>query len=168
MKIALITDTHYNFKKANKNFHDYFAKFYKDIFFPYLEENNIKTVIHLGDAFDNRKGIDYWALDWAKRNVYDVFKKLNIKVYSIVGNHDTYYKNTNEVNSIDILLDEYENIVKISKISYIDAIVTYCEENSIEIETVPKLIPKPLKEKLKCEATKLNFLKKTSRATLNF
>jgi len=114
MKIALITDTHYNFKKANKNFHDYFAKFYKDIFFPYLEENNIKTVIHLGDAFDNRKGIDYWALDWAKRNVYDVFKKLNIKVYSIVGNHDTYYKNTNEVNSIDILLDEYENIVKIS------------------------------------------------------
>jgi len=114
MKVALITDTHYNFKKANKNFHDYFAKFYKDIFFPYLEKNNIKTVIHLGDAFDNRKGVDYWALDWAKKNVYDVFKKLNIKVYSIVGNHDTYYKNTNEVNSIDILLDEYENIVKIS------------------------------------------------------
>lgn len=114
MKVALITDTHYNFKKANKNFHDYFAKFYKDIFFPYLEKNNIKTVIHLGDAFDNRKGVDYWALDWAKKNVYDVFKKLNIEVYSIVGNHDTYYKNTNEVNSIDILLDEYENIVKIS------------------------------------------------------
>ncbi len=63
---------------------------------------------------------------------------------------------------------DIENIVKISKISYIDAIVSYCEENSIEIETVPKLISKPLKEKIKYEATKLNFLKKTSRATLNF
>ncbi len=63
---------------------------------------------------------------------------------------------------------DIESIVKISKISYIDAIISYCEENSIEIETVPKLISKPLKEKLKYEATKLNFLKKTSRATLNF
>lgn len=62
---------------------------------------------------------------------------------------------------------DIENIVKISKVSYIDAIVTYCEENSIEIETVPKLMSKPLKEKLKCEAIKLNFLKKTSRAILN-
>jgi DNA repair exonuclease SbcCD nuclease subunit len=114
MKIALITDTHYNFKKANKNFHDYFAKFYKEIFFPYLKENNIKTVIHLGDAFDNRKGVDYWALKWAKENVYDNFLKLGISVYSIVGNHDTYYKNTNQVNSIDILLDSYSNVIKIS------------------------------------------------------
>jgi len=63
---------------------------------------------------------------------------------------------------------DIESIVKISKISYIDAIVTYCEENKIEIESVPKLMSKPLKEKLKCEATKLNFLKKTSRATLKF
>jgi DNA repair exonuclease SbcCD nuclease subunit len=115
MKIGLITDTHYNFKKANKDFHNYFSKFYKDIFFPTLEKNNIKTVIHLGDAFDNRKGIDYWALEWAKENVYDKFRDLGIKVYSIVGNHDAYYKNTNEINSIDTLLDRYDNIVKISE-----------------------------------------------------
>jgi DNA repair exonuclease SbcCD nuclease subunit len=114
MKIALITDTHYNFKKASKVFHEYFAKFYNDIFFPYLEENNIKTVIHLGDAFDNRKGIDYWALKWAKENVYDKIESLGIDLYSIVGNHDTYFKNTNLVNSNETLLGEYQNIVKIS------------------------------------------------------
>ena len=114
MKIAIITDTHYNFKKANKNFHDYFAKFYNNIFFPYLDENNIKVVFHLGDAFDNRKGIDYWALKWAKENVYDKFKNLGITVYNIVGNHDTYYKNTNKVNSVDTLLEEYDNVIKIS------------------------------------------------------
>jgi hypothetical protein len=83
-----------------------------------------------------------------------------------------------ENNIKDVIKDKFlcpqkfaqdiEKIVKISKISYIDAILTYCDDNSIEIETVPKLISKPLKEKLKYEATKLNFLKKTSRATLNF
>jgi hypothetical protein len=50
--------------------------------------------------------------------------------------------------------------------NYIDAIVYYCEENKIELESVPKLISKPLKEKLKAEAVELNFLKRTSRARL--
>ena len=116
MKIALITDTHYNFRKANKSFHDYFLKFYNEIFFPSLIENNIKTVIHLGDAFDNRKGIDYWALKWAKENVYDRFYELGIRVYNIVGNHDAYYKNTNSVNAIDTLLNEYSNIIRVSEV----------------------------------------------------
>ena len=114
MKIGLITDTHFNFKKANKAFHEYFAKFYNDVFFPTLKKNKIKTVIHLGDAFDNRKGIDYWALEWAKENIYDKFQKLGITVYSIVGNHDAYYKNSNEVNSVNTLLEQYKNVIKIS------------------------------------------------------
>jgi DNA repair exonuclease SbcCD nuclease subunit len=115
MKIGLITDTHYNFRKANKPFHEYFAKFYDEIFFPTLKKNKIKTVIHLGDAFDSRKGVDYWALDWAKENVYDRFQDLGITVYNIVGNHDAYYKNSNEINSIDTLLQQYYNVVRVSK-----------------------------------------------------
>lgn len=115
MKLGLLTDTHYGFKKANKSFHDYFAKFYDDVFFPTLEKRKIKTVVHLGDAFDNRKGVDYWALEWAKTNVYDRFEKLGITVYNIVGNHDSYYKNSNEVNAVDGLLKQYDNVIPISK-----------------------------------------------------
>jgi DNA repair exonuclease SbcCD nuclease subunit len=115
VKIGLICDTHYNFKKANKSFHEYFSKFYSKVFFPTLSKYKIKTVIHLGDAFDNRRGIDYWALQWAKENVYDKFEEKNITVYSIVGNHDAYYKNSNEINSIDTLLGEYKNVVKITE-----------------------------------------------------
>jgi hypothetical protein len=63
---------------------------------------------------------------------------------------------------------DIEHLVMTSKINYIEAIVTYCEENGIEFESVSKLIPKPLKEKLKSEATQLNFLKKTTRAKLLF
>lgn len=64
---------------------------------------------------------------------------------------------------------EIETIVKDNpEISYIDAIISFCEINNIELETVPKLISKPLKEKLKYEAMNLNFLKKTSKAKLVF
>jgi len=61
---------------------------------------------------------------------------------------------------------DIERIVINDKMSYIDAIIHYCEMNSIDVESVPKLVSKPLKEKLKWEAMELNFLKKTSRARL--
>ena len=64
---------------------------------------------------------------------------------------------------------EIETLVQVNlEMNYIDAIVHFCEKNSIDLESVPKLISKPLKEKIKCEATELNFLKKTSRAKLVF
>jgi hypothetical protein len=63
---------------------------------------------------------------------------------------------------------DIESIVQISKVNYIDAIVLYCEDNNIEIDVVSKLISKPLKEKLKCNAIELNFLKKTTKAKLVF
>ena len=64
---------------------------------------------------------------------------------------------------------EIENLVQYnSDMNYIDAIIHFCEMNSIDIESVPKLISKPLKEKIKYEAMELNFLKKTSRARLVF
>ena len=61
---------------------------------------------------------------------------------------------------------EIEKIVADEKINYIDAIVHYCDINSLEVESVTKLISKPLKERLKWDATRLNFMKRTSRAKL--
>ena len=61
---------------------------------------------------------------------------------------------------------EVEKLVKDNNFNYIDAVLTFCEENKIEMESISKLISKPLKEKLKCDAIELNFMKKTSRAKL--
>jgi hypothetical protein len=64
---------------------------------------------------------------------------------------------------------EIENLVQVNvEMNYIDAIIYFCEQNNIDLESVPKLISKPLKEKIKYEAMELNFLKKTSRAKLIF
>ena len=108
MKVAIITDTHYGARKGSKHLHDYFELFYKNVFFPALEEHGVEAVIHMGDAFDSRKLIDYQSLEWAKRVVFDPLKKYD--VHMIIGNHDTYYKNTNEVNSPELLLQTYSNI----------------------------------------------------------
>jgi len=110
MKVAIITDQHFGCRKNSKLFHDYFLKFYNDIFFPYLEEHGITTVIDMGDTFDSRKGIDFSALAWAKDNYYDRLESMGVTVHTIVGNHTAYYKNTNKVNAVDLLLREYDNV----------------------------------------------------------
>ena len=115
MKIAIITDTHFGGRRGSKAFHDFFQKFYDNVFFPELEKRGIEYCIHMGDAFDNRKNIDYWSLDWAKEHVYNKFKNLGVKVWQLVGNHDVYYKNTNQINSIESLLSSYDNLIPISK-----------------------------------------------------
>ena len=114
MKVAIISDTHYGARKGSKLFHDFFEQFYKDIFFPTLDKEGIKTVIHMGDAFDSRKGIEFKALKWSKRVVFDPLKERGIKMHLMVGNHDAYYKNTNEINAVDLLLKEYDNVEEYS------------------------------------------------------
>ncbi len=111
MKVAIITDQHFGARKNSKLFHDFFLKFYNDVFFPTLEEKGIKVVVDMGDTFDSRKGIDFAALAWAKNNYYDRLAQMGVTVHTIVGNHTAYYKNTNELNAVDLLLREYQNVI---------------------------------------------------------
>ena len=110
MKIAIITDQHFGCRKNSKHFHDYFLKFYNDVFFPTLEKEGITTIVDMGDTFDSRKGVDFSSLAWAKDNYYDRLEKMGCQIHTIVGNHTAYYKNTNDVNAVDLLLREYENV----------------------------------------------------------
>ena len=108
MKIALITDQHLDGRKGNINFWNYFQKFYDNIFFPTLEKEGISTIIDLGDTFDNRKSMDFNTFNRITENY---FKRLeDYKVHMILGNHCTYYKNTNKINSPELLLEQYKNI----------------------------------------------------------
>jgi len=110
MKIAIITDQHFGARKGAQFIHDYFEEFYNNVFFPYLEEHQIDTVIDMGDTFDNRRNIDLASLEWSKRVYFDRLQDMGITLHSVVGNHTAYYKDTNEVNTIDLLLSEYDNI----------------------------------------------------------
>ena len=104
MKIALVTDTHFGARNDNQNVNDYFYKFYDDIFFPELEKRGITTCVHLGDVVDRRKFISFKIANDFRQRFINRFAELGIDLHIIIGNHDTYYKNTNEVNSMEELV----------------------------------------------------------------
>lgn len=109
---CILGDTHLGARSDSKIFHKIQKKFFEEQLFPYIEENNIKTLITLGDFFDRRKFINYETLSLAKTVFFDKLRDMGVSVWMIVGNHDTYYKNTNSVNSVDLLIreEEYPNV----------------------------------------------------------
>ena len=115
MNLAIITDQHFGARKGAAYIHNYFKKFYDDIFFPYLEKNKIDTIIDMGDTFDNRRNIDLASLEWSKKVYFNRLQAMGITVHTIVGNHTAYYKDTNEINTVDLLLKEYDNVVVYSE-----------------------------------------------------
>lgn len=105
MKICLLGDSHFGIRSDSPIFRDYFNKFFDQVFFPYLEANGINTVVHLGDFLDRRKYVNFETLR-SSISVLDKFKDKGIDLYVLVGNHDTYYKNTSSLNSLDLLFKD--------------------------------------------------------------
>jgi DNA repair exonuclease SbcCD nuclease subunit len=110
MKLCILGDTHFGARGDSLDFHKYFQKFYDEVFFPYLIENNIKDVFQMGDLFDRRKFINFNSLYLSRKYFFDKCDRLGIKLHTLIGNHDVAYKNTLEVNSPALLLNEYHNI----------------------------------------------------------
>lgn len=110
MRVAIITDQHFGARNDSLHFINFYDKFYTDTFFPKLEKEGIKHVLILGDTFDRRKYVNFFSLKRAKEMFFDKLQEMGIKVDMLAGNHDTYFKNTNDVNSVDLLLREYDNI----------------------------------------------------------
>lgn len=103
MKAALLTDTHFGGRGDSLVFAEYISKFYDEVFFPYLKKHNIKTVFHLGDIVDRRKFINFKTADLLYDKLIKPCIDNDIELKALIGNHDTYYKNTNSVNSMNTL-----------------------------------------------------------------
>jgi len=104
MKIALITDTHFGARGDSIAFAEYFNRFYYEFFFPYLADNGIRNIFHLGDIVDRRKYINFVTARHL-RSFIDKCYTSGIRLDVIIGNHDTSFKNTNEVNAMRELYD---------------------------------------------------------------
>lgn len=108
MKIAIISDTHWGVKNDSPVMLNNMKVFLDEIFFPYINRHSIKSVVHLGDLVDRRK---YINIATAQRLRVDFLEKIasrNLDFHIIAGNHDTYYKNTNNVNSLkELVVHQY-------------------------------------------------------------
>jgi predicted phosphodiesterase len=111
-KVAVITDTHWGARNDSQAFAQYFIKFYDEVFFPTLDERGIQHVLHLGDLTDRRKYINFVTAKNLETHLMKPLYDRNIRLDVVAGNHDTFYKNTNEINSIVQLYgtSKYDNV----------------------------------------------------------
>ena len=113
MKIAILNDTHAGIRNSSEIFLNNAEDFYTKVFFPECEKHDIKQILHLGDYYDHRKFVNFKALNHNRRIFLDELRKRGMTMDIIPGNHDTFYKNTNELNSLKECLGHYMNEVHI-------------------------------------------------------
>lgn len=109
-KVVFLGDTHFGYRIDNNAYTNHVKKFYTEFFFPYLKANKIDTIIQFGDLMDNRRHVSIKTLRFIKEVFLDPMKKAKIKMHTFLGNHDIYYKNTNDLNSPAYVLQGYKNV----------------------------------------------------------
>ena len=111
-KIVIITDTHLDARQSSSIFLKYMQNYYNDVLFPYMKENNIVDLIHLGDFTDNRNNISLQANQYIVQGFGAKLKEQNIKMELCLGNHDLAYRNNSSVHSLTGLEYAYrDNVV---------------------------------------------------------
>jgi len=106
VKIAILNDTHFGARNDSSVFLDYFLSFFENQFFPYLENHDIKNILHLGDFMDRRKYVNFNTLSILKDRFFNTLRDYNF--HMVLGNHDTFYRNTNKINSASELFGFYD------------------------------------------------------------
>lgn len=143
--LPIICDTHFGFKNDSQIFREYFNDFFKNVFFPYIDNNNIKEIVHLGDLMDRRKYVNFETLYFFRQNFIKELEKREIVMHTILGNHDVYYKNTNNINSVKELFND-KKCIKLYE-TFEDAVVCgqkfamipwVCQENEKEFNSFLK------------------------------
>jgi len=111
-KVAIINDTHFGVRQDSVVYANSQKLFYENVFFPTIDSNNVKHVLHLGDVFDRRKYANFLTIRNANEMFFDRIVERNIETHVIVGNHDTFYRDTNEINSMRLLYSQskYDNL----------------------------------------------------------
>lgn len=140
MKLIILGDTHFGARGDSLDFHKYFQRFYDEVFFPYLKENNIDTIFQMGDLFDRRKFINFNSLYLSRKYFFDICKANNITLHTLIGNHDVAFKNTLEVNSPTLVVSDYDNVniyQDFATVNFdglaVDVVPWICDDNEVDI-----------------------------------
>ena len=111
MKVPIITDTHFGARNDSPVFLEYFMRFFDRVFFPWVELHRPEYILHLGDFLDRRKFVNFLTLNSVNNNFITRLEKSGAVMHCILGNHDIFFKNKSEVNSLEELFSTTNSIV---------------------------------------------------------
>lgn len=117
--IVILGDLHFGIRGDSRLFLSYQEKIINNVIIPYLDKNreNIEKIVILGDIFDKRRQVNIFVLN-AVKEFFDKLETYGIPIFITIGNHDTFFKNTNDINSPTLILSKYTNIKIIDNIPY--------------------------------------------------
>lgn len=111
MRLVLINDSHWGVHDDDYYYSKMIVDFHKNVLFPYIKKNDIKTIFHLGDLVEKRKSINYQTSNIMCDNFFDVCRDEKIDIFITPGNHDSFYANSLRVTSLSELVeDKYDNV----------------------------------------------------------
>lgn len=100
MQVLIIGDLHWGARSDNVAFLEHYAAYFRDQFFKILRVLKPDAVVQVGDVFDKRSYLNVNTLYYARKYFIDPLRESGIPSYVLTGNHDTYFKNTSRVNSL--------------------------------------------------------------------
>lgn len=138
MKIALLNDVHFGCRNNSEKYHlNHIFRFFSEVFFPHLDKNpEIRDIWILGDFVENRKVINVQTARWIRDYFFKPCHERGIKLHALVGNHDCFYRETNEVNVYrEFWADEFETIIENTPVTWngIDIIPWINQNNLLDV-----------------------------------
>lgn len=119
-QVAIITDVHIGVRNSSKVFREMFRTFFRDDFFPTIEQKGIKTILNLGDMFDSRNSVSLHDIDYMMNEWLPMLEQSGATMYVIAGNHDVAYRNTNKINSLSMISHSPSVVVIDDEVKQID------------------------------------------------
>lgn len=142
MKLIVIGDMHIGARNASKVFNEYFILSFNNFIFPLMEQLGIKQILQLGDLFDVRKTTSNYILNEFKARFFDKLQLDGYTFHTLAGNHDLYWRESLDVVTQNLVLNEYDNVKVYTKPTTItidntniDIIPWICSENQTEVFT---------------------------------
>lgn len=133
-KICVLGDLHLASKNGSTIYSKHQQKFFDNVLIPYVQKHKC-DIIQLGDLFDQRKFINFVGLRETYSGFFDKIPD-NVKMTTLLGNHDISYRESLRVNAPSLLLSDYcyLTIVDVPMTrDGIDYVPWICAENRDEI-----------------------------------
>jgi hypothetical protein len=136
-RVILLGDAHLGARNGSTRFSTLFNTFFTEVLYPYMKDNDIKEIYQLGDLFDQRTHVSLKALHNSKSSWFDPLRDNGFTMHVLLGNHDSFHKNTLSINSPNLLLGEYTDCIKLydapTTVGSFDIIPWICSDNQEQI-----------------------------------